>query len=75
MAIFKKQQEMAPKPIIVDKQLKIAPLKPEWTRQYFELVVKNQDRLDIWFSWAKQEQTLRQTREYLEQVVLEHKNP
>lgn len=59
-------------PIVVDSHLKLAPLELALADQYLELVVRNQDRLGVWFSWARKEQTLEQTKEYLEHVLSEH---
>ena len=58
--------------IAVDSHLKLVPLELALADQYLELVVRNQDRLGVWFSWARKEQTLEQTKEYLGHVLSEH---
>ena len=59
--------------IAIDSHLKLAPLEMALAEQYLQLVVRNQDRLGVWFSWARKEQTLEQTKEYLERALSEHK--
>lgn len=58
--------------IVVDSHLKLAPLEMALAEQYLELAIRNQNRLGVWFSWARKEQTLEQTKEYLGHVLSEH---
>ncbi len=67
------QSIIIPQSIIVDDQLKLLPLVRRQAKEYFELVIKNQDRIGMWFSWATKEQTLEETIKYLNQVTSDHK--
>ena len=62
-----------PKLIRVNTSLELAPLGTTHTKQYFKLVIENQDRIGEWFSWAKNKQDMSKTRKYLKQVELDHK--